>query len=179
MDPFDIILKYILEHEGGKVNDKNDLGGKTNQGITQNTYNDQIKEIRNMKIKPQYNPIEKDVYDLTDKEVKDFYYYQFTRCKANLIKDRNTSYVYFDSCINLGPSYAIPILQKACNLKADGYFGDNTLAAVNSLNQRDLQVKMLQYREEHYKKHPKYQFFKTGWNNRLNKIRQQTEKGIN
>lgn len=35
---FDKMLKFILQHEGGYVNDPHDLGGETNKGITHNTY---------------------------------------------------------------------------------------------------------------------------------------------
>lgn len=34
MHIFDVILKLVLEHEGGKSNNPNDRGGKTNRGIT-------------------------------------------------------------------------------------------------------------------------------------------------
>lgn len=31
-------LEKVLKHEGGYVNDKNDLGGETNLGVTKNIY---------------------------------------------------------------------------------------------------------------------------------------------
>ena len=31
---FDDIIEVVLKHEGGYVNDPNDLGGETNYGIT-------------------------------------------------------------------------------------------------------------------------------------------------
>lgn len=34
MEEFDEMLEDVLKHEGGKSNKKNDLGGKTNCGIT-------------------------------------------------------------------------------------------------------------------------------------------------
>lgn len=39
-EEFEIILKLVLEHEGGKSNHPNDKGGKTNFGITQKSYDD-------------------------------------------------------------------------------------------------------------------------------------------
>ena len=36
---FEKTLKFILQREGGYVNDPNDLGGETNKGITYRTYN--------------------------------------------------------------------------------------------------------------------------------------------
>lgn len=38
-DNFEKMLKFVLEKEGGYVNDPNDLGGETNKGITTATYN--------------------------------------------------------------------------------------------------------------------------------------------
>lgn len=38
-DTFEKMLKFVLEKEGGYVNDPNDLGGETNKGITTATYN--------------------------------------------------------------------------------------------------------------------------------------------
>lgn len=34
MTIFEVILKLVLVHEGGKCNNPKDPGGKTNQGIT-------------------------------------------------------------------------------------------------------------------------------------------------
>ena len=35
---FDDIIEKVLQHEGGYVNDKDDLGGETNYGITKRFY---------------------------------------------------------------------------------------------------------------------------------------------
>ena len=36
---FELLMNYIFKSEGGFSNRKNDLGGRTNKGVTQNTYN--------------------------------------------------------------------------------------------------------------------------------------------
>ena len=38
-EDFEKMLKFVLQREGGYVNDPHDLGGETNKGITHNTYN--------------------------------------------------------------------------------------------------------------------------------------------
>ena len=43
---FDEIIEKVLEHEGGYVNDPNDLGGETNFGITKRFYPD--VDIKNL-----------------------------------------------------------------------------------------------------------------------------------
>ncbi|CAD8201781.1 unnamed protein product [Paramecium pentaurelia] len=179
MSVFDVILKLILEHEGGKCNRVHDSGGKTNRGITQSTYDYECGQMmENKKVKPEDRFQYKDVYDLTDQEVYKFYKYLFNKCSANQINNPETCYVFFDAVINHGQGGAIKCLQHVCNLKEDGIFGPNTEAMANSLNQKEIQKKMLIYRENQYKKSKNYEYNKNGWNNRLNKIRQQIEKGI-
>jgi len=43
---FEKALKYLFPVEGGYSNNKHDRGGKTNMGITQNTYNYYLKNKR-------------------------------------------------------------------------------------------------------------------------------------
>ena len=62
---FELALNFVLEREGGYVNDPDDKGGATNKGITQNTYNSWLKSVG----KPA-----KDVKNITDAEVKEIYF---------------------------------------------------------------------------------------------------------
>ena len=49
---FNEIIEVVLEHEGGYVNDPNDLGGETNFGITKRFYPGvNIKELTKEKAK--------------------------------------------------------------------------------------------------------------------------------
>jgi len=59
MSDFKISLKRTLENEGGFVDNPFDSGGRTNYGITQNTYN-------------KYYP-GKDVKYITDEEIERIY----------------------------------------------------------------------------------------------------------
>ena len=62
---FEQALKFVLEREGGYVNNPNDPGGATNKGITQSTYYNWLKA----KGLPN-----KSVKLITDAEVKEIYY---------------------------------------------------------------------------------------------------------
>ncbi|CAK63510.1 unnamed protein product (macronuclear) [Paramecium tetraurelia] len=181
------IIELVLESEGGKVNDPNDPGGKTNRGITQKTYNDQRKEImgqaNKQMAKKEKNPLkipeDKDVFDLTDDEIKDFYKYQFKRFLAHEIKDPYTCYVYFDTCVLFGPNKAIKILQLACDIESDGKLGPNTRAKVEqTIDQRGLQLTMLFFREMEHEMSKNYGIYGKGWSNRIKKITQQIEEGV-
>lgn len=45
-EKFELLMNYILKSEGGFSDRKNDLGGRTNKGVTQNTYNAWRKKKR-------------------------------------------------------------------------------------------------------------------------------------
>ena len=61
-------LKFVLDREGGYVNNPNDRGGATNKGITQNTYNAYLKGIGRASC---------DVRNITDAEVEKIYYSRY------------------------------------------------------------------------------------------------------
>ena len=63
---FDEIIKMLFGIEGGYVNDPDDMGGPTNYGITQDTF-DAWQKINNQ-------PRGSVKTDLTPKEAKDIYY---------------------------------------------------------------------------------------------------------
>ena len=71
---FEKTLKFVLQREGGYVNDPNDLGGETNKGITYRTYN----AYRKSKGLPP-----KSVKDISDEEVKDIYYNKYSPCASH------------------------------------------------------------------------------------------------
>ena len=59
MKSFDEIIKHVLEHEGGYVNDPKDLGGETKYGITKRFYPD--IDIKNLTIEEAKEIYKKDV----------------------------------------------------------------------------------------------------------------------
>ena len=86
-------LKFVLNCEGGYVNNPNDKGGATNKGITQNTYNAYLKS----KGKPA-----KDVRNITDIEVEDIYYSRYwisTGCDKMSAK---FAVICSDTAVNMG-----------------------------------------------------------------------------
>ena len=59
------MLKFILQREGGYVNNPKDKGGETNKGITHGTY-DVYRRSKGLK--------SQSVKNITDDEVRDIYY---------------------------------------------------------------------------------------------------------
>ena len=96
---FNKIIEVVLQHEGGYVNDPNDLGGETKYGITKRFYPDV------------------DIKNLTKEQAKTIYhtdYWRRGRC------DEVPSYlrhIYFDMCVNFGQGGAVKVLQRTANGK--------------------------------------------------------------
>ena len=104
MTLFQQALQFILKWEGGYSCNPNDLGGATNKGITQNTYN----TWRNQKgLNPQ------DVRNITDKEVQEIYfrnYWQKAGCENMTPK---FAILCFDTAVNMGISRVSEFLKAA------------------------------------------------------------------
>ena len=117
---FDEIIERVLEHEGGYVDDPNDLGGETNFGITKRFYPDV------------------DIKNLTKEDAKQIYYDDYwLKNKVNKMPPE-LKYIYFDMCINMGKRTAIRILQGASigmgkDIALDGGLGANTFKAIQDL----------------------------------------------
>lgn len=113
-------LSFTLHWEGGFVDNVNDHGGATNEGITQSTYDSYRKSLS---LPP------KDVEQITDYEVSDIYnemYWKPAHCDDLPLK---LSVVHFDWCVNHGVNGAIKTLQAAAGVAADGVYGPLTAAA--------------------------------------------------
>lgn len=142
----DLFLKalgFVLKWEGGFVDNPDDLGGRTNKGITQSTYNAYLrgKGLAN-----------KDVKLISDSEVQEIYYKNYW-LKAGC--DRMTdkfAVACFDTAVNMGVSRVDEFLRAA------GW--------------KDLD-KFLEARRNKYKEFAKYgnqKIFLQGWLNRLNAL---------
>lgn len=92
-DLFRKALKFVLEWEGGYVNNSNDKGGATNKGITQNTYNAWLKS--------QNLPL-KDIKNISDKEVEQIYYKNYWMAAGCDKMDKVFAIIVFDTAVNMG-----------------------------------------------------------------------------
>jgi lysozyme family protein len=93
---FDLIIAKILQHEGGYVNDPDDLGGETKYGISKRTF-------------PNV-----DIKNLTRKEAIEIYrktYYE--PLKISEFTNINLALNYMDMAVNAGKKNAKEILDKA------------------------------------------------------------------
>lgn len=157
---FERLIGFVLEHEGGYVNDPDDPGGETKYGVSKKSY-------------PHV-----DIASLTIEQAKDIYYEDWwLPLKCPQIHDDKVAQKYLDTCVNTGKGTGTKILQRALQMigyriTVDGAIGPKTLAAVNAADPQALLVAMRQQQKAHYEqliqKNPKLEKFRRGWMARAN-----------
>lgn len=151
-DNFKKTLKFVLQREGGYVNDPTDLGGETNKGITYRTYNAYRKSKG---LKPQ------SVKHITDSEVEDIYYNNYYKASgADKISDPKLSAYVFDTAVNMGVSRAKTFLSES-NGNADKFE----------------QLRRAKY-DEFVQAKPSQKKYLQGWNNRVTELKNFSNKSF-
>ncbi len=163
-----ILEPFILRWEGGFVNDKDDLGGATNMGVTLAAYRSvfgskkTVNDLRRM-TRVQWGVI--------------FKKYYWDKWKADDIKDQNVANILVDWVWASG-AYGIKIPQRVLGVDVDGIVGPNTIAAVNARDGRDLFDTIKQERKGFIERicqtRPQNKKFKNGWMNRINSLAYET-----
>lgn len=169
MDEFARSLPKILVSEGGFTNNKNDLGGATNKGITQRVYN----EWRTAK-----GLLVQSVQLITDDEVAAIYRERYWDI-AKLDKlAPGVSYVVFDGNVNSGVSQSIKWLQRALQSLGlyqgaiDGVIGQGTILAAAGVNDNDSLVAAIEDRRLAFMKALKtWKYFGKGWAARVASVK--------
>jgi len=150
---FDQCIDLVLGHEGGYVNDPDDMGGETNWGISKRAY----KKV--------------DIKNLTKEDAKSIYKKDYwDKFKVGKLPP-NLRYVYFDMCINMGSRNAGKVLQRAANaknpasakIKVDGMVGPNTIKAVKRVEQDRLRSERVLYYARIVIKKPVQHKYWYGW----------------
>jgi lysozyme family protein len=145
---FEEIIKVVLEHEGGYVNDPHDRGGETNFGIAKRFY-------------PTV-----DIKNLTEEQAKKIYHQVPPHLR----------HIYFDMCVNFGRRGAVKVLQRAANAKnrnkieVDGGIGPATLKAIQNIElERVRAYRVLRFANLVIKK-PEQERFWFGWYRRATEV---------
>lgn len=163
VNEFERSMPKILIHEGGKVDDKNDPGGRTNQGVIQRTY-DSYRRRKGLPLR--------DVYKMTDTERNEIYREQYWDLFKGDELPAGVSYVVFDGAVNSGVKQSVIWLQRALGVNADGIVGNQTIAALNVHPDHDkLIADILQRRMAFLKALKTWKFYKNGWTRRVNDVR--------
>ena len=147
---FDDIIKVVLKHEGGYVNDPVDPGGETNFGIAKRSHPDV------------------DIKNLTEEGAKEIYYQDYwMKNRVPQLPDE-LKHIYFDMCINQGRGRAVKILQQAANakganLKVDGGLGPKTIGALNGVELDRVRAYRIKYYDDLVTRKPDLEKFYFGW----------------
>jgi len=169
-------LHFVLEREGGYVNDPADRGGSTNKGVTQ-------KALDGFNLRLQ-RPI-KDVRDITNDELEDFYFTGYWRAAKCNVLPSPLDLMVFDTAVNSGVGRAVKMLQHSLELRADGDFGPKSVEALQLVIAGDrvdgLARSLLIQRRAFYQAivandATQIRFLK-GWLNRLTHLEQESSSG--
>ena len=166
---YEACLNFVLEREGGFVDDPVDRGGATNFGITQRVFTEWLARQRQ-------SPAS--VRDITSSEVEAIYRANYW----NLVRGDELAapldLVMFDCAVQHGVGRAIKFLQAAVMVEADGVFGPVTMRVTQDSPAVLVAARVMQTRKEFYAKiianDPTQKRFQNGWNNRMVALAQQT-----
>jgi hypothetical protein len=145
-------LAFVLGVEGGYGNDPYDLGGPTNMGVTQDTY-DTYQQRKGLPLK--------DVKLITREEAVDIYDTMYWKASGSDQLPGKLAIIHFDAAVNHGVGKANQLLEQARQ----------------SSNRDEMSIirKYLEIREDYYyaivASNPAQQRFLQGWLNRLTRLR--------
>jgi lysozyme family protein len=183
MSSFEWALQNVLHHEGGFVDHSDDPGGATDFGISlrflQGILEDNDEDgFADGDIDRDGDIDVDDIRSLDLDDVKKLYKDKFWKvAKCDKIKSEMIATKTFDMAVNMGPSQAWKLVQRGANslgesLKVDGKAGAKTLAAVNSLTDRDFMLitNIRRVQDKFYEslivKKPSLASFRLGWRRR-------------
>lgn len=162
------LVPFILKWEGGFVNDPDDLGGATNRGVTLATYAQYCKK------KGYPVPTVERLKNLSEREwaeiLKTMYW---DRWKADKIVNQSVANILVDWVWASGV-HGVKRPQKILGVSIDGIVGNQTLAAVNAKDAKELfyaiKADRIGFIDEICKARPANEKYHRGWMNRINNL---------
>ncbi len=152
-DRFAACLPFVLKAEGGFVNNPQDPGGATNQGITLATFR-------------HYTDLNASVDDLkavTPETVARIYRTGYWAAVKGDQLQAGVDLMLFDMAVNSGPAQSVKLLQRACMITEDGFLGPATLAASQAVPLAAVYAEQ----EAFYRSLHNFPTFGAGWLKRL------------
>ena len=161
MKNWDASFNWLMEDEGGFVNDPRDKGGMTNLGVTQANWEAYVGRP----------VVEKEMRALTPDVVKPFYKTRYwNKIKGDGLPS-GVDYCVFDMAVNSGPGQAARFIQRVCAVTADGIIGPKTLDAIHSDDPAELINAFCDDRLEWLKTLSSFKTFGKGWTARVERVR--------
>lgn len=163
---FQTALNFVLQTEGGYVNDPEDNGGATNQGITQRVY-DAWRTHEGL--------VPRSVKDINSYEVAVIYKLQYWDAVKGDFLPAGVDYCVFDFAVNSGPTRAIECLQRALNVADDGHIGFVTLTALKLSKVKDVIDNVCNERLDFMQHLHDWPHFQHGWTARVDTVQTRAE----
>jgi lysozyme family protein len=156
-------LKRLLVHEGGKVDDPRDPGGRTNQGVTQRVY-DMYRKTKKLAAR--------DVYDMENAERDEIYRQRYWNVIKGDQLPAGIDYMIFDGSVNSGNVQSVKWVQRALGSyytgRIDGVMGESTLAAIEDHPNHDELIERIAERRMLFLKALKHwPTYRKGWTARV------------
>lgn len=149
-----VLITLDPDHEGGYVNNPNDPGGETNHGITQ-------KDVPGM-----------DVKTITIDFAIAFYQHRYWKAFYSQIFSQLIANKLFDMGVLFGVQTTVKMLQEVLQITADGDFGPDSLARVNSKVEsvvlQAFKTRLVQHALGVGAAHPSERYAVAGWIRRIN-----------
>ena len=147
---YKLFVPFILRWEGGIVNDAADSGGLTNKGITFTTYQALAKAVLGKE------PTQANFLAMTKNDAEliiKFFWDKATNKDAinsQKIAESVTSWFWGSGRIGLKNFQRLLNDKFGANLTIDGIIGNQTVSAVNKINEHSLFVKMIEARKQFF-----------------------------
>lgn len=160
-----LLAPFIMDHEGGYVNNPNDKGGPTNKGVTLATFRRYAGD--NMTVQ--------DLREISDKQWYDiFKKYYWNVCMADKIVSQAVANAIVDWAYNSGPKTSISTTQRIVGVESDGIVGPITIAAINEMASgklfNSIQTERILFINKIIKNNPSQKIFYNGWMNRIRSL---------
>jgi len=159
---FEIALALVFDSEGGWSNHPKDRGGKTNFGITSQTW----------KAWAKLHGDSRPLTEITREDAAKIYREDYARPIRFDSLPSGLDYALLDFTINSGVGTAVAELQGCLGVSRDGIMGSQTLAAVSHSEAKDLIHCLCEARRKYVRKLDTWSTFGKGWLRRIAKVEQ-------
>lgn len=178
MDAFEKAHEFTSRWEGGYVENRNDPGGATKYGISLRFLKQQGLDIGDIDGDGDIDVA--DIKSLSPEAAAAIMKREFwDALNLDDIKPLCALVVY-DAAVNMGPSYARKMAQKALGVTADGVWGQVTKASLRVCDDKKTAIAMCHIRRARYhelvKKNSKLSEFLKGWLRRVDSLEGEIER---
>ena len=163
---FEKSLHFVLQSEGGFVDNPLDGGGATMKGITLKVFQE---------YKRNNHLSSEDLRNISDEDLQDIYRQNYWNPVFGNLLNTGVDYIVFDFAINAGVGRSVKTLQQVVGVNVDGVMGNQTLTSANakdpSLLIIDFSNAKIKFYEDIVMARPNQNVFLKGWLNRVNAVK--------